>query len=113
MTRRSLGIAAAAVVLLALAALWGNRTLTSGPSNAEIARQAPMTILPGKVVEQREKIRPIMTEKDVLAILGPPANPSHLERNASAVRWIYPYRDGRMELILHYGYVQSIEMDFP
>jgi hypothetical protein len=112
-TRRSLGIAAAAVVLLALAALWGNRTLTSGPSNAEIAGHARMTILPGKIVDQREKIRPIMTETEVLAILGPPAIPERLERNASATRWIYPYRDGRMELTLHYGYVQSIEMDFP
>jgi hypothetical protein len=112
-TRRGRGIAAAAVAVLALAVLWGKRALTSGPSNAEIAGQAPMTILSGKIVEERGKIRPIMTEKEILAILGPPAKPSRLERNASAARWIYPYRDGRMELTLHYGYVQSIEMDFP
>ena len=111
MTRRRLALAAAALVSAATLAC-SRREEPAEMTNAELAGKAELPVLPGRTAEQRERIRPGMSSKELLSTLGHPALPHALAMDASVAKWTYPYADGKLEITLHYGYVQTIETDF-
>ena len=87
---------------------WVNRVVSS---NASIAGVNGKT-LPGKTFEQRDRIRPGMSEKELVSTLGEPTYRFQTNGQAAPGRLTYLYADGKLLITLQAGYISEIETTF-
>ena len=113
MTRTTAATLGLLVLAIGVAAYSGRRSLTANvlSSNAPIAGVGGKT-LAGRTADQREKVRPGMTEKDLLAALGEPTYRYETRGDAMHGRWVYEYADGKMLVTLNSAYIVEIDTTF-
>ena len=87
---------------------WVNHVVSS---NASIAGVNGKT-LPGRTFEQRDKIRPGMSEKELFSTLGEPTYRFQTDGRAAPGRLTYLYTDGKLLITLQAGYISEIETTF-
>jgi hypothetical protein len=104
---------AALVAVIAVAAFAGRHYLSEHvfASNAPIAGVGGK-ILPGRTFDQREKLRPGQSLREVTGLLGDPTYRFGQSEKNGYVRWVYEYADGKLLLTIGGGYVVQVDTTF-
>lgn len=111
---RKIAVALGTLILaIGAAAYSGRRYLMANSlsSNAPIAGVGGR-LLAGRTFDGREKIRPGMPEKELLASLGEPTYRYETKGDSTHGRWVFEYADGKMLVTLNSGYVVEIDTTF-
>ncbi len=113
MSRRKVLALVTVVLAIGAAAYSGRRYLLANvlSPNAPIAGVGGR-ILPGRTYDRREKIRPGMSQKEMLAALEEPTYRYETKGDSVHGRWVYEYADGKMLVTLDDGIFVEIDTTF-